>query len=117
MTLKKAYEFLKHTFDTKDIPSLQEIRQEGTYIHFLGVKNVSPLKDVASFAVVLAAQSLERDNFKALDKLANMRKTVADMELKTGKSTFKEIKSASFEGQSLYMYALMFDIEISTNKV
>ncbi len=112
MKLKQAYELLEQMFDAIPAPTLEDIRQEGVYINFLGIKNKKPLKDVASFAVVLSANSLNKDSAGAIDKISIMRKAILDYELSKGVKYFKELKSATFPNNTLYLYAFIFEIEV-----
>ncbi len=112
MKLKQAYEQLEQMFNALEIPTLQDIRQEGVYINFLGLTSESQLKDRASFAIILAANSLNKDNTGAMDKLSSMRKSIKEYELGYGVRYFKELKQASFAGSTLYLYAFILEIEV-----
>lgn len=112
MKLKEAYLKLKDEFSPIEISNIKDINQDGLYLSFLGLQNQATTKDIASFALVFAANTLCKDNYKPLDDLEVLRKKVFNLGAKEGKNYFKALKGASFEGATLYMYAFIVDIEI-----
>lgn len=112
MKLKEIYEFLSTSFEAIEVPTLEDIKQNGTFINFLGVKNISPLKDNATFAIVIASNTLSNDSTGALQKCDNVREKIREISLVRGENVFKELKSASFTNSTLYLYAFILEFEM-----
>lgn len=118
MLLKEVLEEIKTKFpDAISINSIESINQNGLYLLFDGCENINPKKDNAKFALVLAANSLEADNFAAIEEIQTIRTELFKYGVQKGQSYYKQIKSAKFEGSTLYLYAIIFEIEIDALKI
>lgn len=113
MKLKEIYEFLSASFKAIEVPTLGDIKQNGTFINFLGTKNISPLKDVASFAIVIASNTLTNDTTGALVRCDSLREKIREISLARGESVFKELKSVSFANSTLYLYAFVLEFKVN----
>ncbi|EJP75818.1 hypothetical protein [Campylobacter sp. FOBRC14] len=113
MNLKAMFEKIKDAFSNAIcINAIESINQNGLYLVFDGCENISPAKDKAKFALVLAANSLEADNFAALGELEAIRTKLFKQAANNGENWYKQIKAAKYEGSTLYLYAVLFEVEI-----
>lgn len=118
MRLREAIEKIKEIFPKAIcINGVEAIKQNGLYLVFDGCEAISPAIDLAKFALVLAANSLEGDNFAAIGELEQIRAELFRFGAKHGESYYKQIKAAKFEGSALYLYAVIFEIEIDAVEI
>lgn len=118
MRLREAIEKIKEIFPKAIcINGVETIKQNGLYLVFDGCDVVSPAIDLAKFALVLAANSLDSDNFAALRELEQIRTELFRFGARYGESYYKQIRAAKFEGSTLYLYAVIFEIEIDAVEI
>ena len=118
MRLREAIEKIKEIFPKAIcINGVETIKQSGLYLVFDGCDAVSPAIDLAKFALVLAANSLDSDNFAALRELEQIRAELFRFGAKYGKNYYKQTKTAKLEGSTLYLYAVIFEIEINVVEI
>lgn len=113
MDIIEKYNELQATFSEAIVVSgISQIRQNGVYLYFDGTNNVNTTKDNASFAIIVAGNSLAGRADSALSLVADIRKRVFAFGAKYGKNYFKGVKAAQFEGSTLFLYAVLLEIEI-----
>ncbi|WP_170000343.1 hypothetical protein [Campylobacter sp. RM9328] len=113
MKLREIFELIKNEFDEAiTINSIESINQNGLYLIFDGCQKQSAAKDTANFSLVIAANSLEANNFTMLEELEKLRRKLFVMAAAYGQSWYKDIKAAKFEGSTLYVYVIGFEVEI-----
>lgn len=116
-SINEAHSTLKaHFSEAIEIASLQDIEQNGLYIYFDGMSNITTAKDKASFAIVVASNSLTGNTNSALLLVADVRDRLFRLSIKEGKNYFKGVKAAQFEGNTLFLYAVLLEIDIEIKK-
>lgn len=112
MDLIEATELVQEKFPKgKFISNLEHIKQNGLYLYFDGVLENNTSTDKARFMVLVAGNSLSGDA-GAISELKIIRKSIFDISVGAGKNCFKGIKAASFEGSSMFIYAISIEIEV-----
>lgn len=113
MKLLEAFAALKSTFPTAvEISSIQQVNQNGLYLYFDGIKNSTPGEDSASFVLLVAGNSLNKDAASALAKIEEVRTTLFELGVANMDNYFRGVKAAEFTGSSLFVYAVLISIKI-----
>jgi hypothetical protein len=117
MDIVGAYELLKSEFsEAIVISAITQINQNGVYLYFDGMSSVSSTKDKASFVVVVAGNSLTGNANSALTLVADIRERLFKLGIKEAKNYFKGVKAAQFEGSTLFLYAVLLEIDIEIKR-
>jgi len=119
MRLDEAFALLKEKFPKAiDVSNPEKINQNGLYLYFDGSSPVSPAADAAHFVLLLAGNSLSaKGDADILTELMSLREKILTLCVNAKNSRFKGIKAATFEGSSLFMYAILVDLEITVKAV
>ena len=103
MRLVQAGEFLLNEFDLIAIPDYESINQNGRFLIFDGLNALSPYSSWASFSIVLASNSLNKDKSGLLSLIDEVKTKCFELSCASAGEDFKldSIKTA-FIGGTLY---------------
>lgn len=119
MRLDEAFAFLKKKFPKLiDVSNPEKINQNGLYLYFDGSSPVSPAADAAHFVLLLVGNSFSgKGDADVFAELIRIREEILTICVGVKNARFRGIKTATFEGSSLFMYAILVDLEITVKAV
>jgi|GEM_PF-5342240 len=115
MRLNEAFEMLKAEFpEALEVTHPEKINQMGLYLYFDGATPNDASKDNAHFMLLLVGATFSSVGDESIvHTLQNIRKKVFLLGIKNQENFFREIKTAVFEGNDLFMYTIKLEIKVT----
>jgi hypothetical protein len=111
--LTKTVETLTNAFpEAIEIASPTHIAQNGLYLSFMGVKPASDSTGSASFGLIVAGQTMNKDASGALKKVQEHLKTAFDLSATKPEIKVTGVKPAAFENSTLFIYMIEIAVTI-----
>lgn len=102
MTLMQAVDFLIKEFELLALPDYQNVNQNGQFLIFDGLNKLTDRTDEASFSIVLAANSLNKDDTGLMELIWRIRQKVFSLRAEDPHLISLERVKTAFIGGALY---------------
>lgn len=99
--------------EARTISAIEQINQNGLYLYFDGASSSSTVQDTARFALVVAQNYIQHSSApNVLAEVEKVRDMIYQLSLAAGRNFFAGIKSATFSGSMLHLYAVMVEVPL-----